>query len=274
MATTYCEAKRPVYDLMREVIATYFPTLEKLDPPLEIAVEMATAEDGPALKRLGSVVAARIKIVSGEDRAMGGPDLKILIDEHVWGNEPEEGQKALLAHELYHIEPQYDGDPETGEQELKLDAYGRPVVKLKPDDWMLTGFYRVAEWFGPRSFERRGIGAVADRLRQAPLPFAGPEPASSVTVSGGGKSVTLTGEQFQRISEMPGPAPLHARVEQLDREADEEDHESYFTTRPDPSLKSGVDLVTSRPGSDPAANGVEPAKAKRKARKAKAKAGG
>lgn len=176
MATIYTRAGGDVLAMLAEVSGEYFPALAACDPPVRIAVLMAANEDGDALRRYGAGAAALIKRVPKDEWAAGGPDLRILIDEERWRHLEPEGRRALLAHELNHIDVQYYGDGRTP----KTDASGRIKIRLRPDDWVLTGFRRVVDWFGEDAIEMGALRHVQDMLSQRTLPFGDPDGSAVV----------------------------------------------------------------------------------------------
>jgi hypothetical protein len=223
MSTTFSEADDDVLNLMSDLITDFFPDIVRCDPPVRIAVLMAENADGPALRKWGGNAAAMIKKSAKEEKPdPDAPDVRILIDAKTWEGLSDVGRKALLAHECQHIDIPWGSDGKTP----KTDDYGRVKVRLRPDDWILTGFRRVAEWFGEDALEVRSIRAVQERLRQAMLPFGRDDQSaaaaraaeldrepgegegdgglspeiSSVTLSVmGGKPVTLGPKEFDAI---------------------------------------------------------------------------
>lgn len=114
-----------------------------------------------------------------------------MIDGAKYERRNERQRHAILCHELYHIaikthaeiEHDLNGDPRRV-QKPDLDPYERPVVKLIPDDWSVTGFRQVAEWYGNDSAEVRSHRAIGELLGQLVMPFVmvpGPQAAIDVT---------------------------------------------------------------------------------------------
>ncbi len=205
MPTTYAEAPTEVYRLMGEVLDEHFSNLKAIDPELSITILMATNHRGAALKRAGCPAAAMIKIVGAEERSNGGPDLRILIDERKWQDLSDRSKAALLHHELTHIVPQWV----KGSEHLKLDPYGRPAVKLKPDDWMITGFRATVEAFGEDALEHRSITVVHEQLRQLVLLFVASSEATAPEASkpkrGGDLVTSRPGTWHDHPEEQPKP---------------------------------------------------------------------
>lgn len=173
MPTEYAPADQETMDRLDRVIEEYFPELDALAVRLRIEVLMAATDDDsrPALAKGGHRCGAIIAVVKAEERANGGPDLRLKIDRALWLGEDEEGQDALLHHELMHVVPKYE-DPFAKDKVQELDPYGRPVVKLRKDDWMLSGFRRTVEIFGRESHERRALDRVEESLGQRTFAFA------------------------------------------------------------------------------------------------------
>ncbi len=171
-AMRFDPAPDEVYDLMRSVIGERFPEIRDLQPELRITILMASNGGEvfvPALKHHGTPAVAMIKRSNAEDRALDGPDILIEIDQNRWDERGERGRCAILAHELRHIEFKRDKGGV-----IKYDAYDRPQIKLVPDDWTLTGFRDVAEWYGEDAAEVQAVRNVVETIQavhQLDLPF-------------------------------------------------------------------------------------------------------
>ncbi len=167
----FVPADPSVYATLKAVLerhARYAPLLH-----CDLRIEILKAYDprgGRPLKVAGSPVAAKIKVVGPEERSRGGPDVRILIDLDRYRGFHEKRRHALLAHELYHLQlVDKDG-------KLVRDDYGRPTVRLIPDDYMINGFVEVYNWYGESSVERMTFQGVAELLSQTYLPLGDPEP--------------------------------------------------------------------------------------------------
>ncbi|MEK9735794.1 MAG: putative metallopeptidase [Candidatus Nanopelagicales bacterium] len=165
MATTYVMASEDVLAVMRRVIDVH-DVFADIGKHVNIEVLMAWADSGAAVKLHGDRVAAKIKVVGGEERSRGGPDVRIVIDAKTFGKMSPRTRMALFAHELYHIQVQR----QLGGL-IKVDAYDRPIIKLIDDDWCINGFQRVAEWYGDASVEVQAYKRVGEVLGQGTLPF-------------------------------------------------------------------------------------------------------
>lgn len=165
MSTIFAPASEPVVERMNDALRQYFPTL--LDEDLRIEVLMGwKPAGGPAIRHHGAPALATISIVKGEERATGGPDLRIRVDKVRYEELRPRRQEAMFAHELYHIVMS-----KTRKGVTRRDAYDRPVVKFRPDDWSITGFKEVADWYGEDSIERMSYRRLGEALSQSTFEF-------------------------------------------------------------------------------------------------------
>src|SRR5262249_34153393 len=79
----------------------------------------------PAIVVHGSPALACCRIVNHRDRVKGCADAEVTIDADWWLSHDREEQKALLDHELFHI----DLDPHG-----RKDHGDRPKLRLRPHD--------------------------------------------------------------------------------------------------------------------------------------------
>ena len=174
MATVYKIADEDVLAVMRRVIDDH-GIFAEIGENVRTEVLMAWSDKGSPLKHHGATAAAKIRVVDGEERSRGGPDVRILIDAGRFASMSPRSQEALFAHELYHLRLQRHLDGS-----VKVDPYGRPVIKMIDDDWCINGFQRVAEWYGDASIEVQAHRGVGEMLGQTALPFGDPAPLSEV----------------------------------------------------------------------------------------------
>ena len=168
MATVYKIADEDVLAVMRRVINDH-GIFAEIGEHVRIEVLMAWSDKGAPLKHGGATAAAKIRVVDGEERSRGGPDVRILIDAGLFATMSPRTQEALFAHELYHLRLQRHLDGS-----VKVDPYSRPVIKMIDDDWCINGFQRVAEWYGDASIEVQAHRGVGELLSQTALPFGDP----------------------------------------------------------------------------------------------------
>ncbi len=201
MSTTYVEAGPEVYELVSSVLAEHFSVIASIDPYPEIEVLMAEGDKGkPAIRSHGHACAGKIKLPKPEERAadQGVPDVRIFLDRNRWDKLSVRRRQALLHHELSHLAIRYD--KRSGE--VKRDDYGRPRLRLKLDDWMLTGFRDTAELFGEDSLDVQLLRKVGEMLRQQSLPFFGDgsSPAPRAKKSKAKKSKAKKGKESLSVA--------------------------------------------------------------------------
>jgi len=204
MAVVFSEADSEVYDLLKRVLDEHFSMVANLNPVLRIQIRMAEdPRSSVGLKYHGHPVAGKIKIVGADERALwireGGsadtfPDLRLFLDADRWRGLSDRQKEALIWHECNHIQPVRD--KKSGE--LRFDPYGRIKLRLRLDDWMLTGFAEAVSIFGADALEHESLSKVLDLLNLPSdrLPFGSPAPDPSKKKS-----------KASRSSSSPVPAP-------------------------------------------------------------------
>jgi len=123
-----------------------------VDPPRDKS-NMPTA---PALQLAGHSCAGKIKLCNARERILsGGIDVVLEVDAPAWKNFDKKRREALLDHELTHVEPKRDAAGAT-----LHDETGRALLFLKPDDYLVTGFYEVALRHEEMSLEVVSLGRL------------------------------------------------------------------------------------------------------------------
>lgn len=173
MATVFKLADEDVLDVMRRVIGAH-DRFAEIGAHVRAEVLLAWSDKGPPLKHHGDTAAAKIRVVDGEERSRGGPDVRILIDADRFAAMPPRTREALFAHELYHLRIQRHLDGS-----VKTDPYGRPVINMIADDWCINGFQQVAQWYGGASVEMRSYRVLGEVLGQVALPFQATDSAAA-----------------------------------------------------------------------------------------------
>lgn len=174
---TYSKAPGEVLDLIAEVIDNWHPDLLEAEARIGAVMARPTLDrdgepKGPAMAKDGFPVLARIKRNSEEDRAGGKDDATITIDADHWETLDGEDdglarQRALIDHELYHLEVQREKAlPGQVKGPIKTDDRSRPLFRIRPHDWEITGFRAVAERHGRHSEERIQARQFHDRYGQ------------------------------------------------------------------------------------------------------------
>lgn len=159
MPITYEIAPKAVYELLDEVRSLYHPRLDQAGirfglifayPPLDEKTQLPT---GPAIKGYGGAPAgAQVKIVNLKDRLTKNFDVEILIDAEGFARMTTPEKKAMIDHELTHVEL-------TG----KIDDLGRPKLKLREEDFIVWGFLEVVRRHGKAALEHKSVKNLIDQ---------------------------------------------------------------------------------------------------------------
>jgi hypothetical protein len=181
MAVQYLDDDGMVRDVMDRIVAGYFTDLATLDPPLNIDIRLAVADDPeePAVKHRGHPCAATVELIRPKEKSRTGLDARITVDKRLWLDSDDEENAATIWHELRHLEPLYDKHGI-----LRLDAYRRPKLKLRLDDWMLTGFRECVRIFGEKSREMQSLRRVREMLSQRDFDFVSAKPVPAADPKG------------------------------------------------------------------------------------------
>lgn len=170
---TYRKVDSEVSTIIKELVKEHHQELEEAGVRVGARfayapVNLSTGEPkGEALKHHGYAAAAVVRIVSHRDRVAGMPDAMIDIDGQAWADEwNEERRRAILDHELTHLEVVRDEDGA-----IKLDDCHRPKLKMKLHDWQLGGFADIAKRYKEASIEVEAARAMADKHGQLLFPW-------------------------------------------------------------------------------------------------------
>lgn len=112
---------------------------------------------GDAIRFRGRKALGLCKKIPLKQRVMGRGDAEITLDGQWWEEASEAERRALLDHELHHIEI----------DELKRDDAGRPVIHLREHDFEVGWFSVIAQRHGGASQERQQARELFDRHGQA-----------------------------------------------------------------------------------------------------------
>jgi hypothetical protein len=186
---TFDPAPERVNQVIREVIDEYYPDLVEAGAKIGAVFAYATVDKdgektGPAMTKDGRQVLARIKRNSEEDRAAGKADATITFDADEWRRLDDEldgarRQRALVDHELHHLVVLREKEG----NRVRTDDKGRPLFKMKPHDWEITGFKAVVERHGPASYEHEEANRFRDTYGNLLFSFA-KEHATQETIPG------------------------------------------------------------------------------------------
>jgi hypothetical protein len=152
----YRECSAEVHDILTKVKAESFPPLAQAG----VTFDCLFAFDGD-LRHHGWPCAATIKINSQERRAAGANDVTLKIHEKTWADMDLQARRALIHHELCHLELQW-----LPGALLKTDDSNRPALKIVPHDWEFTGFASTARNYRDDSPEVKGAKALLENYGQ------------------------------------------------------------------------------------------------------------
>ncbi len=147
MSVIYDQASRELHHLAAEILTSNHPDLRLPDGSfVKLCLLMASAggeEDDAPVKCHGYPAQAVISVIAYKQRVDKRADAEIVIDEKNWHDLTEPQQRALLDHEITHLEIVKD---EHGM--VKCDDMGRPKIKLRLHDWQMGGFRSIAARYG------------------------------------------------------------------------------------------------------------------------------
>ena len=175
MSVCYERAEHYVLDMAYEIIGKHHSDLKKADVKLCILMAF-TGDDSndPPVKLHGYPCAAVVSIIPLKQRADKRADAEIIIDQKAWDDYTEPRQRALLDHQITHLEIQKD---EHGF--VKTDDIGRPKLKMRLHDWEIGGFRSIAQRYGDDAIEvtcardfRRNFGDVVGEHAERAEMFA------------------------------------------------------------------------------------------------------
>lgn len=113
--STYHQPDRGMLDVLHDVTERYHDRL--VDAGVRVAILQARAvvdkngiRKGPAIRHGGYACLATIRIVPTRQRVAGLADAEILVDGDRWPDLSAEERRALIDHELTHIEVKEDDD--------------------------------------------------------------------------------------------------------------------------------------------------------------------
>ncbi len=150
MSVTYEQAKWDVHKMAGEVMEQHHGKrlrfADGVFPTLCILMANSSKEEpnGSAVMLHGYPCQAVISVIPYKQRVDKRADVEIIIDEKNWHDLTEPQQRALLDHEITHLE--FDVDLKTGI--VKTDDAGRPKLKTRTHDYQIGGFREIARRYG------------------------------------------------------------------------------------------------------------------------------
>ena len=166
--STYAKCPPEVKE-MAEAVLEQFPSYKPLlEAKVKIDFLFAYAEvgedgesKGHALTKHGVRALGITRKLGLKDRVAGRGDAEVCLDGDWWKDETAARQKALLDHEMHHIEVRTDQDGVVLRDDLK-----RPKLKLRKHDVEVGWFAIVAGRHGSSSIEIEQAKSVMDSYGQ------------------------------------------------------------------------------------------------------------
>jgi hypothetical protein len=155
----YERAPQSVVELASEILCEFETHKPLLDCRVKVDYIFAWCEKegGVAIRYHGAQALGLCRRLSLKHRVMGRGDAEILVDGEWWMKASKAERRALLDHELHHIEV----------NTKKTDAAGRPVLRLRKHDVEIGWFKIVAERHGQHSIERMQARMMMDQHGQS-----------------------------------------------------------------------------------------------------------
>jgi hypothetical protein len=217
MPTTYQKCDEEVISISRRIIKQHHKELRETETRVAyLFAESQKDQHGdplaPAVTVGGYPCAAKVKVIGLKERVDGRADAEVIIDVDTWKGMSDPEKDSLIDHELFHLEVKTD--PDNGD--YVTDDLGRPKLKLRKHDHQFGWFNIIAEQHGDASFEVKQAKVFADNHGQTyfgrvnppasaeslPAASADDSEVTSVTLSGAGRSMTLTGDSQKRADKM------------------------------------------------------------------------
>lgn len=153
---TFQKCPQPVRDLANEILCEFESHQPLLDAKVTIDFVFAYSDKDEdtgkplnnALSKNGCKALGICRKIPPKDRAMGRADAEISLDGDWWEEATDAEQRALLDHELHHIQVKID------KRGLVRDDLGRPVLDMRKHDYEFGWFKVVAARHGNHSMER------------------------------------------------------------------------------------------------------------------------
>lgn len=143
----YDEGSEEQHEVVQQMMEKYHQPL--VDAQVKIDVLRAWARKdkngdpvGPALTLHGWPCLAIVRVIPYKQRVKGCGDAEIAIDDERWDELSEWDRKALIDHELEHLELRH-----------KQDDLDRPKLKLRHHDYRLEGFHSIIRRHGRFALE-------------------------------------------------------------------------------------------------------------------------
>ena len=166
--STYQKCPPEVRELAEEMMKEFLSYKELLEAKVKIDFLFAYAEvgedgesKGDAITKHGIRALGLTRKIGIKDRVMGRGDAEVLLDGDWWEEATPGRRRALLDHELHHLEAVKDDDGVVIRDDLK-----RPKLRLRKHDVEVGWFAVVAGRHGSNSLEIEQAKSVMDSYGQ------------------------------------------------------------------------------------------------------------
>ena len=166
-----------ITEVIEEIAAKHHEPLVNAGVTFDVMVAIPSENDGSDLVKLhGRECYAVVQVTPYKLRCRGMSDVTLWVDGPKWDGLDSRQRKALIDHELLHLELQWTKSRVVAEvtipARVKTDDLERPKIKLRPHDWEIGGFDLIVNRWGDDSIEIEQCKAmVRGPVRQALLPF-------------------------------------------------------------------------------------------------------
>jgi hypothetical protein len=165
--TTYVAAPTDARAQLDDLIAAKFPELH--ESGLAVELLFAVPDEGKsAFKRFGHPAEYRIESIDPKARMTNRHDVRLLIDSDWWQDKSRRRRESLLFTALTSLELRRE--KKTGA--IVRDDADRPLVKVRPGDWLITGFDATLRAYGRDSSEWHDYSVLRERMSQLQFAWA------------------------------------------------------------------------------------------------------
>lgn len=167
MSGRYFEkAPKTVGVMVGQLVKKHYSDLVEADVTFDCAMAYHS-KDGPPITVGGWPAKGKSKVTNLEQRVRGAADVEITVDGAAWKQWSDDERKAVIDRELCCLVVRREEDG------IAKDDCGRPKLKRKEADFLVTGFDEMVERYGAISVEAQGINSVTARWVQAEFDFTG-----------------------------------------------------------------------------------------------------
>ena len=146
---------------VQTILEKYHDDLHQVELTVGVLLAHRDESQEPSVKDAGYPVEAVRKITSYRERVLGMEDLVFTLDATVFADLPGPAVDAWLDRLLTSVELVRDD-----EGEVRCDDAGRPKLKKRLCDWMLSGYELIAKRHGAAAPEARAFQDVYAEHRQ------------------------------------------------------------------------------------------------------------